>query len=196
MAQHDPELASAFTNVFSISGGGVAACLRTADAEQFTFFVHATRSIRDVDNDGAPRSLSETYICDIRSFRKIATSPLAAVAVHDVSPSGLRTFCATNGKEKASTLSVYGAVELGEPNLVADGSELHGPVMGDPWFSGVSWSPDERFVAYVAHEKAPKKGSHFDKAALKEDDPPPTKYDYEEEWGEKVPPHRTSRTNA
>jgi hypothetical protein len=53
--------------------------------------------------------------------------------------------------------------EDGLRNIRLDTTSLHGKFIADSWFGGLSWSTDERFLAYVAmkKEKDVEKSTYF-----------------------------------
>ncbi|CAM9383223.1 unnamed protein product [Scytosiphon promiscuus] len=69
-------------------------------------------------------------------------------------------------------------------------AEAHGKVAGGTWFGGLSWSPDETKVVYVAQKKPREARSFFSKAPIEKDESaastsPGEQFMYEEDWGEK-----------
>ena len=89
---------------------------------------------------------------------------------YEVSPAG------------SNSISSFVEVSTPEKVLKVDITDIHGQVVGDAWFGSLTWSYDERYVAYVAHPKAEKKVSSFDASVSNK----PNKFEYRESWGEKM----------
>ena len=195
-----------YTSVFScsstISEANVRSVGRTLDV------VTCSRSVRDLDDD-APRQVSEVLVAT-HGLNSEYTTPLELLsstpvlkkaALTSLSPSGKRTFVGTAAGDDGDTpiLMVNGGATGNDLLLKVDASTVHGKVMADMHFGGVSWSADERYVAYVAKPKEAKLGTPFDagdaidkdKAKDKKPDEGQArgedryKFDYVEDWGEK-----------
>ncbi|EFJ32660.1 hypothetical protein SELMODRAFT_168303 [Selaginella moellendorffii] len=110
------------------------------------------------------------------------------------SPSGSKVLvvCNTEPASKDSPCSVklqiWGPMQLLKEVHVP--SKLHGSVYTDGWFEGVSWSHDERFIAYVAEEPPvdrPVFGQAMGKDGQKQEGEAGTwkgQGDWMEDWGE------------
>ena len=94
----------------------------------------------------------------------VASTPLLKKAhLTAVSPSGAQTLTVTaDSKDDDKPVLLLQGARGGALSLKVDASKFHGKAMADMHFGGVSWSHDERYVAYVAKAKAPKRGSPFD----------------------------------
>jgi hypothetical protein len=171
--------------------------------------VTVSRSIRGIDED-RPRSFHETLLYgeDDLSLKRVASNSLdvAKPTLYDVSPSGttISLFNTFYGASKEDKCIIEIGLEQGETYRI-DASSVHGPAMGDSWFSGVSWSSDERYVVYVAMVKEEKPSTYFGSQSYEytgtgtgtgagagagvgagvEQKAQASKYSYKEDWGEK-----------
>ena len=103
--------------------------------------------------------------------------PVAKHTSFEISPSGSMTFTSTMGKDEKPFIHISASSH----SLKIDVSEKHGKILGDSWFGGVTFSHDERFIAYVALPKSAKVTTSFDAEKNKF----PNKFEYKEDWGEK-----------
>ena len=123
---------------------------------QEPIIITTLKSIRDIDED-ASRLISETFLApsDDRNLLQYLPStslPIAKSVIYDVSPKG-KTLSITHNKDGNSVIELNTL----SYDIKIDASNYHGKVLGDTWFGGVSWSYDERYVAYVARTKEPTK---------------------------------------
>lgn len=146
--------------MFAGSSSLTSATLRTIGTLET---VCAVRITRDLDED-SPRQTSEVYVRTETGLGLVASTPLLKKAhLTAVSPSGTQTLTAiAEGKDDDKPVLLLQGARGGALSLKIDASKLHGKAMADMHFGGVSWSHDERYVAYVAKAKAPKRGSPFD----------------------------------
>lgn len=158
------------------------------------------RGIRDVDENNGKGAQESLIVHPVtRQLQLISSSPMTTkFAAQSLSPSGSKEVCFSNVKPPAGSEAVP-AVEVVHHagsacfgNIKIDLSSAHGPIIGDTWFGGVSWSADEVFVAYVAKVKVGKKttavesvtspgGATSTPAAADS----VNKYDFVDDWGEK-----------
>ena len=165
---------------------------------QDPIIVTACRSIRDIDED-ASRLISETFLApsdhnnNLLQYLPSTSLPISKSVIYDISPKG-KTLSITHNKDgnpviELNTLSY---------DIKIDASSYHGKVLGDTWFGGVSWSYDERYVAYVARNKEPTKPTTtFETNAITDSNTNSkdntgkvkvdhvSKFEYKEDWGER-----------
>eukprot|EP01041_Mallomonas_annulata_P013860 gene13860-29499_t len=117
--------------------------------------VIVSRIVRDIDED--KRIEASLILLSQRHLQPLLE--ISPIIFSDISPSGLRSVYGKSGKDDISILEFAGT----EDNIGyrIDCSKIHGKLVGDSWFGGVSWTSDERFVAYVAFKKLPKRGTYF-----------------------------------
>ena len=158
----------------------------------------ALRSLRGIDEDRT-RTFLEYYMLTGRGgVDLISSQPLDAMkpVKYDLSPSGNLSvsfhnqFFGVNGKEDKIIIDVNntkGGV-MGNESYRLDVTNVHGPFLGDAWFSGLSWSPNEEWLAYVACVRAEKSQTHFSSYMRSPCDATSNthsnKFDYREDWGE------------
>lgn len=155
--------------------------------------ITVNRSVRGIDED-RPRASTEVYHCaEDGDLVKLSSQSLdiAKPVLFDMSVSGSSTvalhntfYGATGAKEEKVVVEVISDVH-GSYRL--DASNVHGPVMGDSWFGGCSWTADERFFAYVAQVKTDKPQTYYGSQTITESGTTASssKYNYLEDWGEK-----------
>ncbi|XP_023761603.1 acylamino-acid-releasing enzyme isoform X1 [Lactuca sativa] len=106
------------------------------------------------------------------------------------SPSGKKLLVIRNPEnDSPSQFEIWGKFQLEKEILVPQ--SVHGSVYSDGWFEGISWSPDESLIAYVAEESGFHKPT-FNNMGYKKDVGPTDKDynswkgqgDWEEDWGE------------
>eukprot|EP01041_Mallomonas_annulata_P010128 gene10128-21122_t len=150
--------------------------------------ITVSRIVRDTDEDKS-RSFIDTFIPtsstvsgnDVLQRIAISSSEISPIIFSDISPSGLRSVYGKSGKDDIPILEFAGT----EDNIGyrIDCSKIHGKIVGDSWFGGVSWTSDERFVAYVAYKKSPKRGTYFNEEI--EESQRGSNFEFIEDWGEK-----------
>ena len=155
--------------------------------------VTVARSFRDIDEDGS-KLFSETYLATATSLSKVGSAAALFEAVKavvsDISPSGrVSVSFRHGGKTDDVPMILVNHANAAAAPLYLDVSELHGKFVGDTWFGGLSWSSDERYVAYVAHKKPPSQRTK-DATALFEARSPAvvsdaSKFEFTDDWGEK-----------
>ena len=202
-----------YLNVFSFSSGYGRGWVRPIANKGDFNQVTVLRSVRGVDED-RQRSFLDTFLSPPSSSSSSSSAPSGALnrlssvtleslsssassVVHDISPSGRKTISLRHNACPKEGIKPYIEVagQLDEDSFMYSGESfridvaaVHGKIIGDSWFGGISWSPDERFVAYVAVNKEDKKTTFFDKNGQGEgggDISASTKYSYKEDWGEK-----------
>ena len=153
-----------------------------------------SRSYRDIEEDSS-KLFTESYLLPAYGSEKLSLTKVNAGSfemikpvVQDISPSGMYTISLRHGGKSEDTPMIL----LSGGNDVShylDVSDIHGKFVGDTWFGGLTWSSDERYVAYVAHKKASATktkdaGSLFEyrSSAL---EPDTNKFDFVDDWGEK-----------
>lgn len=147
--------------------------------------VMVKRSIRDLD-DNVSRLYVDTYNTLFDSINGIHSPVLSSFEVSrsiitDISPTGRRTISARLGKDESPVIEISGCG--GITGFRVDASKVHGKFVGDGWFGGCSWSPDERYVAYVASIKEEKRLSYFsDEGDVSKRG---NQFEIVEDWGEK-----------
>ena len=160
--------------------------------------VTVLRSSRGIDEDRA-RTALEVYTCtNNEKITRLSSQSLDVVkpVVFDISPSGAQTVAFHNAWYNASGAKEdKPTIELTSDNAESyriDVSNAHGPILGDTWFGGCTWSSDERFVAYVAQVKLEKPQTYFGSqsyASYAENGgscaASSSKYNYVEDWGER-----------
>jgi hypothetical protein len=176
--------AKAYASYFQYSSSVASAWLRKSHPS-LPPLVTAIRAVRDVDEDSV-RSVQEQFVISAGDgpgndgqLSMLSSFPTAKPDIIDISPSGKKTFSATN-KDDVPLLQVTDHVST---SFKVDASEEHGKVVGDAWFGGVSWSADDRFVAYVAAIKAEKRGKFF--SSELSEAAQGRKFEDQEDWGEK-----------
>ena len=146
--------------------------------------VITNRRVKDLDEDGS-RLLQETFsIGDGEKLRRVpqlVTDLLKPVGM-DLSPSGSHTLVLRNGKDDQPIVEINSAEGISRR---IDASAVHGKNLGDGWFSSISWSDDEQFVAYTSCSK--RKGGK--PASLLDTEGPQelrgSKFEFKDDWGEK-----------
>ncbi len=156
--------------------------------------VTAGRSVRGIDED-RPRGSVDVFVGGAdQSLLRISSQSLdvAKPVLCDISPSGATTIGLHNASYSASGAKeekfIVEVTRTNGSSYRVDVSNVHGGFMGDTWFGGSSWSADERFVAYVANIKAEKAQTFIGSqsyTAQGEVSASSSKYNYQEEWGEK-----------
>jgi hypothetical protein len=148
------------------------------------------KSVRNVEED-CLRLVSECYhlpvitsndenggIVNPLVYSPHLSLPVVKPIVIDISSSG-SIFSVIASKDDKPMIEFNGLTY----SLQVDASNVHGKVLGDSWFGGVSWSFDNRYVAYVAMRKEEPQKSTFEKEHPFGSGT--TKYDLKEDWGEK-----------
>lgn len=158
----------------------------------------ALRSLRGIDEDRT-RTFLEHYILTGSGVDLISSQPQDAMrpVKYDFSASGnlsvsfYNQFFGVNGKEDKIIIDVnstIGGVMMGDESYRIDVTNVHGPFLGDAWFSGLSWSPNEEWLAYIACVKAEKSQTYFSSYVRSHCDATPAtnsnKFEYREDWGE------------
>ena len=156
--------------------------------------VTASRSVRGIDED-RPRGAVDVFVGGVdHSLLRLSSQPLdvAKPVLYDISPSGATTIGLHNASYNASGAKeekfIVEVTRTNGSSYRVDASNVHAGFMGDTWFGGSSWSVDERFVAYVANIKAEKAQTFIGSqsySAQGEASASSSKYNYQEEWGEK-----------
>jgi len=117
------------------------------------------RKVKDLDEDNV-RVLQEQYllasgphtVAQLERLPQLVTDVQKPVVSLDLSPSGRHTLVLRNGKEDTPFVEL----NSGGFSQRIDATAVHGKMLGDGWFSAISWAEGERFVAYTACSK--KKG--------------------------------------
>jgi len=146
------------------------------------------RSVRDL-NDDTTRVFVDNMRLEGDSLLRcpFSVESLKFVAL-DVSPSLEKTLILrTSQKDEKPIIELQ---DTRRGNLKIDASDVHSKVLGDSFFGGISWSSDERYVAYTAMLTPPhKKSSYLD---LFTEGPAAIgspargdKSEFVEDWGEK-----------
>lgn len=154
--------------------------------------VVALRSVRDVD-DNSGRAFLETYLTANRfsNWKLLNIAAILKPVQYDLSKSGKTSVAFfNNGISTAGTKKENGSFieivdeETGSARI--ETTSLHGKVIGDSWFGGLSWSTDERYVIYVAQSFSVAKKTAIEELANADTTTAaPNKFDYKEDWGEK-----------
>ncbi len=204
------ELAKQYLAVLRSASSYSAAWIRPSDdGDDNNFTLTVSRACRDID-ENSMRSFVETH--SISSSLKSVHHNTVAVnkpVIFDLSPTSAVSISFFNTPINSKPGSTGSYVEVNHPvygMYRIDTSGSHGKVIGDTWFGGLSWSHDERYVAYVAQIKAnPNRGKtaveavdtftgaidstkvDFTSSSLNGSDEKymSSKFDYLEDWGEK-----------
>ena len=154
-------------------------------------FLSSIKSVRDIDEDSS-KTVFESYIAlnsnknVLESLPNIHHPTLIKPVLYDVSPSGSMTFTAYHSSDNKPIIELSSS----SYNFKIDASNHHDRFQGDIWFSSISWSYDERYIAYMANAKQDKNAAstHFERNSdvintFKSNEK--SKFDYKEDWGEK-----------
>ncbi len=161
--------------------------IRDLDDNEYRTIVN-TYSINHNDNDKNIKFNEHT-----KNLLPISSIPLhSKPIITKISPSGNKTFTVYKKNDK---MYIYLNTNDGW-NRKVDISNIHGDVLATNWLGGVSWSSNERYLAYCCKRKEEKnKFAYYDDDYTESDkgkntdNEPKTKkgkYDYEEDWGEKM----------
>jgi len=125
----------------------------------------------------------DTYTLVDEGLRRspVPVGDLLKPVAMDLSPSGSHTLVLRNGKDNKPFVELNSA-STGS-SLRIDASNIHGKMLGDAWFSAISWSGDERFVAYCSCTKLSKSASMFDTEG--DANMRGSKFEFVDDWGEK-----------
>jgi acylaminoacyl-peptidase len=148
-------------------------------------------NVRDLD-ENRQRSFISSYYFDPSNnqYEKIETPLIESskVLIFSQSPSMNRSITIRNVEKKMilELTNKHGAA------LRIDTSKIHGDVIADSWFGGVSWTTDESYFAYVCKALDETRQSNFGydapaKSSTVTDTTSPSvsKYEYVEDWGER-----------
>ena len=153
-----------------------------------------SRSYRDIEEDSS-KLFTESYLLpphgsDKSSLTKVNAGSFEMLkpVVHDISPSGLYSISLRHGgkTEDVPMILLTGSNDVSH---YLDVSDMHGKFVGDTWFGGLTWSSDEKYVAYVAHKKTSATKTkdtsslfEYRSSAL---EPDTNKFEFVDDWGEK-----------
>ena len=152
-----------------------------------------SRSYRDIEEDSS-KLFTESYLLPASGSGKSSLTKVNAGSfemikpvVHDISPSGLYSISLRHGG-KTEDIPMILLSGNNDVSHYLDVSDIHGKFVGDTWFGGLTWSSDERYVAYVAHKKVSTKkakeaGSLFEYRSSALEDT--NKFEFVDDWGEK-----------
>ena len=162
--------------------------------------IQLTRSVRDCENDSIRSFSYHLLLTPDRKLQNVANP--VEVTKSDLtahSKSGQVTVKSTSSGDGKCAIDV---LREGSLSVRVDASEMHEKIIGDEWFGGYSFSPDERRIVYVAGEirnimcdlcsymrailvpKREKPTTYFD-SPPPPPDALPSKYNWKEDWGEK-----------
>jgi acylaminoacyl-peptidase len=155
------------------------------------------RSVRDLEAD-RQRSHLQTLRCDWGKLEEPSWSSagfpmeLQEGVAFSASPSGKRSAFIRPpsdglkpGKAESHTIEVWDR-DSGALSARIQTGKAHGAVLEGGWFGGVSWSPDENVIVYVAQPGVPTSKSHFEleEEGESQDSAPGHQHVYREDWGE------------
>jgi acylaminoacyl-peptidase len=182
---------SDYSRIFSESSTITKGWLRSSnDNDQQQINATISHSVRDIDEDKTKMFCDNYMISSLENdeeiLKKISSNLPAEIVkpiAMDLSPSGNKVIFLRHGKDDKPLIEIHNN-EDNNQNMIIDSSEVHGKFVGDSWFGGVSWSSDETYVTYVANIKEKKTISHFEDEN-KSNQPPGSRFEYKEDWGEK-----------
>lgn len=146
-----------------------------------------SKTIKDLNEDNS-RLLTEILQVhaedgELRHLQGMVSADLVKPVAMDISPLGTFNLLLRNKDDKP-------IVELNNAAAGSywkiDASETHGKVLGDGWFSSISWSPDEKYCAYVsAARPRVKKLSSLLATEGNDEETRGSKFEFVDSWGEK-----------